>query len=186
MPLCITAWVILFLFKKVDGVLAPLIFKAIGFHVPGLGLICTVFLIYIIGLFTANVLGKGVWSLIDRLIESIPFVHLIYRPAKQFFQSLSQIDESNFKRVVLVEYPRPGLKALAFVTSSSTEPTTQQLLHTIFIPTSPNPTTGMIEIVPQHKIWETNLSVEEGIKLVVSAGTLGTNTIECSQAVSGS
>ena len=169
-PLWLTYVALRFFFKTLDGFFAPLIKRSFGFSVPGLGFILLVVFIYLIGMITSNILGRSLFHFWEAILHRIPFVKNIYRGAKQLIHTISLSKSTAFKRVVLVEYPRNGLLALGFVTNSVLDETNGKRSVIVFIPHTPNPTSGMFEIVPENEVVETGLTVEEGIKMVISGG----------------
>ena len=171
-PLWITYVALKFCFTTLDGVFAPLILKWFGFSIPGLGFILLLLLLYLIGMITANILGSSLVHFGERILNRIPLVKNIYYGAKQLIHTISVSKTMGFKRVVLVEYPRKGLLGVGFVTNSAQDKRTGKKYVIVFLPTPPNPINGVFEIVPEEDVIETNLTVEEGIKMVISAGML--------------
>jgi uncharacterized membrane protein len=168
-PIYVT-WVVLkFLFEKMDGILAPYVQRWIGFRIPGLGIVMTLLVVYLVGLLATRLIGQQLFGALDRLLSRAPIVRTIYNTLKQVSQILSPSGRSNFKRVVIIEYPRPGIKALGFVTGTVAGEDAQVFVN-IFVPTSPNPTSGMLVIVPESEVLETSMTVEDGLKLIVSGG----------------
>ena len=171
-PVGFTVWILAVLFKLLDGFLSPAIDPLIGFHIPGLGLLGVILLLYLVGLLAANVLGRKFLKAFDSLLTRMPVVRAIYLSTKQLIDTLRLPGRGAFQEVVLVEYPRHGIWALAFVTSKARrESDGAPLLH-LFLPTSPNPTSGMMLILSAADVINLDLSVEEGIRLVVSGGIL--------------
>jgi len=175
-PVGFTIWILYVLFKVLDGFLGPGIDPWVGFHIPGLGLLGVVVLLYLVGLLAANVVGREFLKGFDSLLKRMPVVRAIYVASKQLMDALSLPGKSAFQRVVLLEYPRRGIWALAFVTGSARRQSNQELLLHLFLPTSPNPTSGMMLILPATEVQETNMSVEAGVRLVVSGGILSPDT----------
>ncbi|MFQ6110412.1 MAG: DUF502 domain-containing protein [Nitrospinota bacterium] len=182
LPISITYILLKFIFIRLDDVLKPLeraIFKLVGlpeFHIPGLGIIATVFIVLLVGLITANVVGRKIVSTGDKIFSRLPIIRAVYRPAKQFLEGIAAYDQGAFRRVALIEYPRKGLYVLGFVTTDA-DPTISdaaaQELLSVFIPTTPNPTSGFLLFVPKNEVAQLDMSVEEGIKLIVSGGIIG-------------
>ncbi|MCH7993838.1 MAG: DUF502 domain-containing protein, partial [Planctomycetes bacterium] len=127
----------------------------------------------ILGFLTANVFGRRLLLLMERLFENLPLVKTIYGSTKQIFLTLAGGgDLRQFQQVVLVEFPRPGMKCLGFLTSISEDIDTGRKLATIFISTTPNPTTGYMQIVPLDEVSATGWTVEEAVKVLMSGGIL--------------
>jgi len=146
---------------------------SLGFAIPGLGLLLTLMLVVLTGLFAANVLGKILVGLSESLLARIPLLRSVYSGVKRCLQVFFTTNKS-FQQVVLVEYPRKGIWSLAFVTNDSpqedcyTEPMT-----VLFIPTTPNPTSGYILIVPKRDVQVLDMSIDDAIQFVISLGTAG-------------
>ena len=171
-PLWITYVALKFCFVTLDGIFAPLVRKSFGFSIPGLGFILLLLLLYLIGMITTNILGSSHVRFGEGVLDRIPLVKNIYYGAKQLIHTISASKTMGFKRVVLVEYPRKGLLGVGFVTNSAQDKRTGKKYVIVFLPTPPNPINGVFEIVPEEDVIETNLTVEEGIKMVISAGML--------------
>ena len=171
-PLWLTYVALRFFFRTLDGFFAPLIRKSFGFSIPGLGFLLLLAFIYLIGMITSNILGRSLVHFWESILHRIPLVKNIYQGAKQLIHTISLSKTAGFKRVVLVEYPRQGLLALGFVTNTVQDSVNGKRFVIVFIPHTPNPTSGMFEIVQENEITETGLTVEEGIKMVISGGLI--------------
>lgn len=178
-PIWITFMLLQFLAVRLDGVLGPhvpTIFAYLGYQVkevPGLGIIVMVLAIYFVGLFARNFFGRQIVHLADRILGKVPFVRTVYMASKQLLETVALQQKDGFKRVVLIEYPRRGLYVLAFVTSEAkgeVQSRTRQDVLNIFVPTTPNPTSGFLIFVPKEDVIPLEMSIEEGIKYVVSGG----------------
>jgi uncharacterized membrane protein len=184
-PLGLTLWLIWRFVSFVDGTVMPLIparwnpetylERAIDlpFDLPGMGLVVALVGLTLIGFVAAGYMGRMVMRASERLVNSIPVVRSIYGSIKQILETVLQQETSAFRRVVLVEYPRRGVWAVGFVTGE-TEGEVQRLTKAttvnVFIPATPNPTTGFLLFIPNEEVYDLDLSVEAGIKLVVSGG----------------
>jgi len=169
-PLWMTYVALKFFFRMLDSFFAPIVTHWLHFSVPGLGFILLLAFLYLIGLITTNILGRSIVHFGESVLSRIPVVKNIYYAAKQLFHTLSISRTLGFKRVVFVEYPRPGLFGIGFVTNLIQDERTKKKFEVVFIPTTPNPTSGVSELVPEGELIETNLSVEEGLKMVISGG----------------
>lgn len=181
-PIYFTFVLLGFLFTKLDNILSPLISKLLiylnvpipeGFHIPGLGILATVIIIFATGLFTTNFFGKKVVEVGERTLTKIPLVSSIYFSAKQLIEAFSMSSKGAFRQVVLIEYPRRGIYSMGFVTSDAyngIRNLTGEDLVNIFIPTTPNPTSGLLIMVPQKDVTYLPINVDEGIKLIISGG----------------
>lgn len=127
--------------------------------------------IFFIGLIVSNVVGKRLFSLFERVMEKVPLINTIYTSSRQIMQTLTMQGKGNFKQVVLIEYPRKGLWTLAFVTAYSTSKSGEQYVH-VFLPTTPNPTSGFMLFVKESDIKPSGMSIEEGLKTLISGGMI--------------
>ena len=172
-PLVATILLLKFVFVTLDGFLGPLLARAVGFRIPGMGLVVMFVGLYVLGAFTANVLGKRIFAFGERILTAVPLVRGIYSSSKLLMESMTSNRTSQFSRVVMVEYPRRGLHTLAFVTNEEVRRLEDgDRLTAIFLPTTPNPTSGFMLLVPESDLTATPFTVEEGVKLVVSGGLI--------------
>ena len=146
----------------------------LGRPIPGLGVVLSLVLLFLTGLVAANVVGKRVIGLWEALLRRIPVVKTIYTAAKGFLEMVLSGQSGSFSRVLLIEYPRKGIYCIAFQTSSTVG---QLATHTpdsvcVFVPTTPNPTSGFLVVAPRKDLIELDMSVEDAIKLVVSVGVV--------------
>lgn len=145
--------------------------------VPILSVVLTLFLLYFLGLLTATVFGRRLIMLVEFIVEKLPLVKTVYRSTKQVVMTIGGAQSMNFKRVVLVEFPRPGMKCIAFLTAVMKDADSGRQMATVFIATTPNFTTGYMQIIPLDEVSETNWSVEEAIKVLMSGGILSPPTV---------
>lgn len=136
-----------------------------------LGFIFTILVIYILGMIVRNVLGKRLLTKIEKAILKIPVANTIFNTIKQFTSSISDSRYDSFQKVVLIEYPRKGLWTITMVTGSSKDKSGRDYYH-LFVPTTPNPTSGYMIIIPQEDAVDSDLTIEEGLKAVISGGLL--------------
>ena len=144
-----------------------------GFRIPFLGLMVTLLIVLAVGWLTTNFFGKKLFELGELMIEKIPFVRRIYKGSKQVVSSIAEADTSTFRKVVLIEFPRRGLLAIGFVTGESrgeVQELTRENMLNVFVPTMPNPTSGFLIFSPLEELTEVSMTIEEGIKYVVSGG----------------
>ena len=170
MPIMATYWIIRLLFDFLDRFSDPLL-KIIGVQIPGLGIILTILFIFIIGLFVTNVLGRTVLRWSEIAVAKVPIVSTIYNSIKQITGAFSGSTAKSFQRVVLIEYPRKNLWTMAFVTNESKNKIGDLFYH-LFVPTTPNPTSGVFIIVPKNDAIHPDISVESGLKTIVSGGII--------------
>ncbi|MHB1192881.1 MAG: DUF502 domain-containing protein [Longimicrobiales bacterium] len=174
-PLVVTVYVLRALFGLTAGILLPLIDPAVE-HWPWLlraVLSLTVLLvgIYLLGELAHNLVGRRVLQLGEEILLRVPFVKVIYRASKQVVTAFQKPNSAAFKSVVLVEFPRKGLHSVGFLTNTFTQ-ADGTVWHSVFVPTTPNPTTGFLEFLPAEDVIHTDLTVEDAFKLVMSLGVL--------------
>jgi uncharacterized membrane protein len=147
-----------------------------GFHIPGIGVILTLFVIVLTGLLAANFMGKRLVQLGDSIMGRIPLVRSVYTGVKQVTETLFQPGGQSFRKVLLVEYPCAGVWSLAFQTgevNSDFETTIgEEHMVSYFIPTTPNPTSGFLMMAPKSKVKELDISVDQALKFVISLGVM--------------
>ena len=187
LPTIITLWLLRVLFGIVSDDVTPIVVRVLAalgiedsggwrarFVVPLVGVVLTLLLVYLIGLFTANLIGARILAWLEGVILRIPLVKGIYGAARQLLDALGSGGKGAFSRVVLVEYPRPRVWTLGFVTNETRArvPAAAGPAETlmVFFPTAPNPTSGWLALVPVGELLEVDLTIEEGVKLIVSGG----------------
>ena len=147
----------------------------IGFTLPGLGLILTILVLLITGIFAANIVGRSMVNFGEQIFERIPVVRSVYTAAKNFAEIVFSDTGQSFKKVLLIQYPRKGVYSLAFQTSTSlgeVQKKTGSDVVCTFVPTTPNPTSGFIIIVPKEDVIEMDMEVDEAFKMIVSLGVV--------------
>jgi uncharacterized membrane protein len=170
-PLGATVIILIWIFNSIDNLLQPLITEIWGHNIPGVGFVVTVVLIYLAGVLASNVLGKRLIHHGDSLLKRIPIFNQIYSGIKQIVDSFSSLDKTTFMQVVLVEFPRKGMRTIAFVTNETTDKSGQKLVN-VLIPNSPNPMSCFLEIVREEEVVRTKIPVDQALKMIVSAGRM--------------
>lgn len=154
--------------------------QLIGFNIPGTGLILSVLVIMFTGMFARNFLGRRLVAAWEYLLAHIPVVSSVYRSVKQVLQTLFSSSENSFRQVLLIEYPCAGTWSVAFQTNSiepvNPSSNTDKML-TVYVPTTPNPTSGFLLMVHEQQVKKVNMSVEEALKFVISLGVVSSNAI---------
>ncbi|HSG98503.1 MAG TPA: DUF502 domain-containing protein [candidate division Zixibacteria bacterium] len=171
-PLIITYLALKFLFEAIDGILSPYLHDLLGYDIPGLGLVTTVLLILLVGVLTRNYFGSRVVRIGERLISAFPVVRPVYLAAKQLVEGVSLPSKRAFKEVALVEYPRRGAWALSFVVGRPLRRIdgVDSPGVCLFVPSTPTPISGMVIVVAPEEVILLDMTVEEGIKFLVSGG----------------
>lgn len=168
-PVAAAVLILIWLFFTIDNYLQPLAKYLLGDRVAGLGVGITIVLIYLIGVVATSVVGKRLVRYGESLLSRVPVFRYLYTGIKQIIESFAAPSEAGFLQVVLVEFPKKGMRVIGFVTSESRVESGEKLI-TVFIPTSPNPTSGYLEIVREHDIIRTSISVDDALKMVLSVG----------------
>lgn len=147
----------------------------IGFSIPGFGVILALAILIITGILAANLLGKRAVELWESILNRIPLVRSIYNSVKQISTTVLASDGKSFRKVVLVEYPRKDTWSMGFLTNEHIDIESDKIeyeVSAIFVPTTPNPTSGFIIMVPKHDIIELDIGIEEGFKYIISMGVI--------------
>ena len=168
-PIGVTILIFIWIFNAIDNILQPVLRPIIGHMIPGLGFIITIVLTYLAGVIVSNVVGKNLLLYGESLLNRVPVVRHLYTGIKQIMESFSAPGKTGFMQVVLTEFPRKGMKSIGFVTNEMPGKSGKKLLN-VFIPTAPNPTSGFLQIVSEDEVTRTDISVEDALKMVVSAG----------------
>jgi uncharacterized membrane protein len=180
LPIVVTVLILKFLIDVVDRtlLLLPAMVQPeilIGFRVPGLGFLLSGVVLLVTGIVVTNLLGSSMVKVWESLLARIPVVRAIYSASKQLTETLFSGTGKSFRKVVLVRYPHPGLWTLAFLTGdglAEAKRKTGRDLVNIFVPTTPNPTSGFFLMVPREDMVELDMPVDVGIKLILSAGAV--------------
>lgn len=168
-PIGVTILIFVWIFVVLDNILQPVIRSIWGRTVPGVGFGVTIVIIYLAGVIASNIVGRRVIHYGESLLAKVPAARQLYAGIKQILEGFSKPGKTGFMQVVLVEFPKEGMRAIGFITNESYGKSGERLLN-VFIPTSPNPTSGFLEIVTEDKVIRTNISVDDALKMVVSAG----------------
>jgi uncharacterized membrane protein len=168
-PIIIAILILVWLFNYIDNIAQPVAESLLGRTIPGLGLGILVLLIYLTGVVATSLIGNRLIRYGESLLARVPLFRYLYTGIRQILQSFTSPREGGFLQVVLVEFPKKGMRAIGFVTSESRVESGEKLFS-VFIPTSPNPTSGYLEIVRESDIIKTDISVDDALKMVLSAG----------------
>jgi uncharacterized membrane protein len=171
-PLVVTILALTFLFRQLDGLLAPVFEKLLHRPVPGLGLLATLLLVLLAGIFASLVLGRQILEVAEAFLARLPIVRSVYRTAKEVVAAVTLPENQLFREFVMIEYPRKGSWAYGFVTSYARSQDSNRRGRTahVFVPHTPVPTTGVVIVVPEDELIHLDVSREDAIKLIVSAG----------------
>ena len=170
LPLFLTYVLLEFLFITLDEMSAPILDK-IGLEIPGLGIVLTLLLIFFLGVLVTNFLGRKIFNIGERIVKKVPVVNTIYSTLKQITETFTKGTSDTFQGAVYIQYPREGLWTMAFISGESKTKDRIPYYH-LFVPTTPNPTSGFFIMIPQADAVPTGMSVEEGLKTIISGGLL--------------
>ncbi|MGK7344205.1 MAG: DUF502 domain-containing protein [Candidatus Nitrospinota bacterium M3_3B_026] len=182
LPLVVTVVVFKFVFDTLDNILGPMVTQLLveagapirpTYKIPGVGVVTTLALVFLIGLFTRHWIGRKLWDVGENIVSRIPLIRPVYIGAKQVVDTFAANSSHTFSKVVMLEYPRRGIYCLAFITSDTrgeAQERTAENLVNVFLPTTPNPTSGFLLLVPREDLIIMDMTVEEGIKMIVSGG----------------
>ena len=179
-PLGITLLVVRLLVNWLDNslLLLPENYRPenlLGFHIPGLGVVLSILIVFVTGVLAANLFGRSLVAIWEHLLARIPLVRSIYSGAKQLAETMFSEAGQSFRKVLLVEFPRKGLWTLAFQTGTDVGEAQIKTGHdviNIYVPTTPNPTGGYFVMVPRQDVIELEMSVDEGLKMLMSMGAV--------------
>ncbi len=174
LPAVVTIWVLWNLFAFIDGLAKRVLVEPFS-RIPGVGVILFFSVIILVGIFATNLIGKRLISFGERIMARIPFANRIYKAVQQISTAFIGSQRSIFNKVVLVEYPRKGVHSIGFVTSEAegeVQHKTAKQMVCVFVPTTPNPTSGVLIFVPREDLIYLDMTTEDGLKLVISGGVV--------------
>ena len=175
-PVIVTVYIVYAVVSSVDGVIYPVVRRLTHmitgheFFIPGTGLLLLVVIAYVTGVFAANYLGKRVLAPAETLFTKTPLVKSVYSSVKDMTDAFSSQTRKAFKEVVLLEFPGQGSQALGFITTRRAE-AGRETICSVFVPTTPNPTSGFLLMVPEGKLTFLHMTVDEALKYIISLGT---------------
>lgn len=175
-PAVVTIWVLKSVLDFVDGFFAgvPAAYNPLSYvPVPGVGIVITGVIVLFVGAFARNYLGRLTYHYGDAFMSNVPVLSSIYKAVKQMLETVVGNPSQNFRKVVLVEYPRKGVYTIAFLTGAARgeiQDITHKKMYNVFVPTTPNPTSGYMLILPDEDIIPLRMSVEDAFKIVISGG----------------
>ena len=168
-PVAITYVLIELVFTNIDGLLQPAIVRAIDIEIPGLGLIALILIVYLLGLVWTKRIGRRMIRTLQHYLVSIPVIGAVYGPARKLIESFSGDGAAGFKRVVVVEYPKQDTWMVGFLTGiTNVVPGT--MMGVLYLPTAPTPNSGWVAMIPIQQIYDTTMTVQEAMSMVLSGG----------------
>jgi len=187
-PAALTYMILSFVITRVDKAMEPVIVGVLGpqnlklmdeWHIPGMGFLFLAIFIIAVGFIGTNFIGKKVVALGERFLHNIPVVRVIYTSIKKVVDTVSLTETPTFEKMVLITYPREPLKTLGIVCCDTPEGITDgEKMLNVFVPTSPNPTTGFLFMLPEKQAQPLKMSVEEGLKMIISFGMTHPDAVE--------
>jgi uncharacterized membrane protein len=172
-PIAITTWILVQFYGLVNRTVRPILLRIPeltesfpDFFLTLIAFLCFLAMVALVGLFARNLAGRAFFNLLERGLDRIPLIKSVFSSTKQLAEVFFSDQRSAFREVVLFEYPRRGSFSLGFVTSAS--PTNG--LVSVFLPTTPNPTTGFLLLMPRNEVAATSLTVEQGVRLIITGG----------------
>lgn len=180
LPLGVTVLVVKLLMDLMDRTLLviPEAYRPdhlLGVHIPGLGVVLSIAVVFVTGVIMANFFGQQLLAAWEAILNRIPLVRSIYASVKQLSETLLSTGGQSFRKVLLIEYPRKGLWTLAFQTGTEVgeaQAKTGEEVINVYVPTTPNPTSGFFLMVPRRDVVELDMSVDEGLKMIISMGVV--------------
>ncbi|WP_017941369.1 MULTISPECIES: DUF502 domain-containing protein [unclassified Thioalkalivibrio] len=180
LPLIVTGFIIKLLVDLLDFtiLLLPPAWRPeaiLGFSIPGAGIVLAVVVVFVTGVVVANIVGRKLVSVGESIVRRIPLVSSIYGAVKQVTETVLSDGGQAFRKVILIEYPRRGLWSVGFMTgmaAGEVQDRTERDVVTVFVPTTPNPTSGFVLMVPREEAIELDMTVEDGLKFVMSMGVV--------------
>lgn len=185
-PLALTAWIVWWFISLVDGWVKPLVPAGmwpdhyLPMHLPGVGVLLAFIGLTLLGFLTANLAGRSLLKLGERILDRMPVVRSIYKSLKQIFETVFSQSGTGFRRVGLVQFPQPGMWSIVFISTPPSElvavnlPAVEHM--SVFLPCTPNPTTGFYFYLPASAVIEVPLTPDEAAKLIMSAGLIQPET----------
>ena len=184
-PLVLTLLVGRFVYIWVEDFMAPLLETLFRRSIPGVGFITFILFLYVVGTTATSKIGRRAIDIGHTLFGNIPVIRLLYGAVKEAIDLITVATDREFKRVVLIEYPRRGIKAIGFLTGQFQDDQGEQQA-VVYIPTTPNPTSGFLAIVSLDEVQPTNLKVDQAMKLVISGGIFASQALGSTPNISGS
>ncbi len=170
LPLYLTYIVLKFFFKTLNNISEPIL-NRLNVEIPFLGIFLTLLLVLSIGITVTNFLGKKFFEIGEKIVKKVPLVSSIYLSIKQILDTITNSSTDEFKGTVYIQYPRKGLWTMAFISGESISESGRTFFH-LFVPTTPNPTSGFFLMIPKEDTIKSNMSVEDGLKTIISGGLL--------------
>lgn len=178
-PFALSIFAVHFFYTSIDQRVLDLLDEKGGVRFPGLGILLLLAVLYVLGFVTSNVLGRRILGVVERVTSRIPLVKTTYQIGKQVSETLTMSNKQVFQRAVLVECLKPGIWTAGFVTGTVIDNTNSgEILYKVYVPTPPNPVSGNVLLVREQEMRDPGWTVEETLKLIISAGVIGPKEIK--------
>ncbi len=188
-PVMFTFWILRLFYRVIDGTLTPVLERILGNRIPGLGFVVALSIIILVGFLSRAFIGRQVLTWLDEIMKSIPLVRTIYSASKDLMSAFSLGGKGKaFRKVLILEYPRKGLFTVGFVTNEvviESAGESSEIMYNVYVPNPPNPTSGVLLLVPKREAVELHLSIEEALKLVLSGGIVSPQKLRMSKDYPG-
>ena len=175
-PLAVTLWILIWFFNLIDGILGSFLEWVFGRPIPGLGFVIMVALVILIGFLGVKIGQRKLFDFLESNIIRVPVIGTIYGATRQILNSFTSKNTDKFLEVVFMEFPRQGIHTIGLVTNEVKDKNGKKVLN-VFIPTAPNPTSGFLQIVPESEVIKTTISIDEAMRLIISAGKVSREDI---------
>lgn len=177
-PIVVTVYVFWQVFFKIDSLLSGYLsrwpmFTIYGRTIPGMGLVAVILAVLLVGMLASNIIGRKLIGLGDKIVTSIPLIGRIYIAVQQISKAFLAEERAALKKAVLIEYPRKGVYSIGFLTSEAqgeVQDNTEEDVYSVFLPTTPNPTSGFLLLIPKEEITPLDMTIEDALKLIISGG----------------
>jgi uncharacterized membrane protein len=170
-PLGITIFALQFIFGFVDNIFGQYFREILPFYIPGIGFISTILIIFFLGAFVNNWVGKKMFERIEKRLSKLPILGSLYTVSRQIVEILGSSRRKEFQKVIFLQYPAEGIWTIGFVTGETLSVDGMRL-YNVFVPTTPNPTSGYMVFIPHEDAVDTKLTIEEGLKMLISGGMI--------------
>lgn len=170
-PLGITIFTLQFIFRFVDNIFGKYFREFLPFYIPGIGIITTFFIILVLGALINNWLGRKFYEKLEKRMSKLPLLGSLYTVSRQIVEIIGSSRRKEFQKVIYLQYPAEGIWTLGFVTGQSISDDGKRI-YNVFVPTTPNPTSGYMVFIPHEDAIDTSYTIEEGLKILISGGML--------------
>ena len=185
-PISITILILYYIIKKIYQFFSPVVNSVVTFNIPildktipvVLSVLLAASLLYLVGLLSATIAIKRLITIGENILARIPLIKILYLTSKQIIDTITLPHKTALKKMVAIEYPRNGVYGLAFLTGEMHDHDSDRVMVSVFLPSTPNPTTGFLLLLPKDQVYEINLTIDEGLKFLISGGIINPERFE--------